>query len=48
MTIVFIVRANVDRKVMTVLLYLIFSVFISTAIEVFDCLLCEQTIQTHI
>jgi len=48
MTMISIVSANVYRKVMTVLLYLIFSVFIYIAIEVFGCLLFEQTIPTYI
>jgi len=47
-TVIFIMSANVDRKVMNFLLYLIFLVFIYTAIEVFGCLLFEETIPTQI
>jgi len=48
MTMIFIASANMDRKVMNVLLSLIFSVFMYIAIEVFGCLLFEQTSPTHI
>jgi hypothetical protein len=47
MTMIFIVNASVDRKVMTVLLFLIFALFIYIVIEVSDCLLFEQTTQTR-